>query len=231
MEMPANLRALPPEALDILRYYGTRKKNAALADDIVDGAGMSQRGFGKAIRRLVTNGYLTGDGSSVYRLTDLGQRAVQDVLALSDQPERSRAPRPTIRAVHRRLVIGVPRQLARGQATLVYVGFNEASDDDLLKDAANLMLRVNLINGEPSGAREMTLLLSHRSIHQVVEVTALDGDAARIRVEVRQLSDFTGEYEDCGGLYVDLPIVETSGESGLLAYGTNIQIQGESLVD
>ena len=35
MDMPANLKSLPPEALSILRYYGARNKTSALADDIV----------------------------------------------------------------------------------------------------------------------------------------------------------------------------------------------------
>ncbi|MDZ4766599.1 MAG: hypothetical protein SGI73_18840 [Chloroflexota bacterium] len=233
MDMPANLRSLSPEAIDILRYYGTQKRKSALSDDIVEGAGLSERGFGKAIRRLVTTGFLTSDGGAVYRLTDLGQRAVQSVLAAGDTAPSAREARPrvTIRAANRRLIVGVPRMLLRAQPTNVYVGFDEASDDDVLKDPVNLLIRMSLINADAASGRDMTLLLGNRHAHQTFEIMPGDAEAARVRVEVLQLSDFTGEYEDCGGIYVDLLIApDPAGHDGtLVVFGGDVQIQGETV--
>ncbi len=236
MEMPANLKTLPPEAIDILRFYGQQGKTSAFADDIMEGAGLSPRGFGKFIRRLVTQSYVTSDGGGVYRLTDLGRRSVEALASLGDAlPARSQRARTTIRVVRRRLVMGVPRMLTRAQPTNLIIGFEEAGDDDLLKDPVNLLLRINLVNGEPSAGRELTMLLSHRHTMQMVEITAgAPGSTvamARIRVEVKQLSDFTGEYEDCGGMFVDIPISASAGDAPLIAYGTDIEIQGEAVED
>jgi hypothetical protein len=129
--------------------------------------------------------------------------------------------------------MGVPRTLARAQPTNLIIGFEDASDDNLLNAPVNLLIRVNLINGEPSAGREFTMLLSHRHAMQTVEITAgapgSTAGMARIRVEVKQLSDFTGEYEDCGGMFVDIPISASASDASLVAYGTDIEIQGEAV--
>ena len=79
MELPFYLRILPPEALEVLAYYRRLGNNLALADALMASTGLSDRGFGKAIRRLVTKGYLVLDGEQRYRLTEHGQRAVDDL--------------------------------------------------------------------------------------------------------------------------------------------------------
>src|SRR5215470_5353846 len=83
MELPFHLRALPSEALDVLRFYNASNLSIAHADEIMDGVGLSERLFGKIIRRLVTKGYLHMDGDQAYRLSDHGQEAV-DTLAEFD---------------------------------------------------------------------------------------------------------------------------------------------------
>jgi hypothetical protein len=232
MEMPANMRSLTPEAMDILRYYGAQQRTSALADEVAAGAGLSERGFGKAARRLVTAGFLTSDGSGIYRLTDAGTRGVAALLAAGDTAHATRAARPrlTIRAANRRLIVGVPRTLLPYQPTNVYLGFEAASDDDLLKDAANLLLRVSLLYATPERG-EVTLLLGHHHAYQTFEIVPGEAEAVRVRIEVFQLSDFTGEYEDCGGMYIDLPIVNDAAarDGAFVAFGANVQIQGEAL--
>ncbi len=86
MELPYHLKALPPEALDVLRYFSKISGIAAHADDITAGADLSDRGFGKAIRRLVTKGYLTMGGEQYYRLSDSGRRAVDDLINYDEDP-------------------------------------------------------------------------------------------------------------------------------------------------
>ena len=79
MELPYSLQTLPPEAVDILRYYASISTDAAHADAIVDGAGLSERGFGKGIRRLVTKNYLVMSSDQVYRLTEQGRRLIDEL--------------------------------------------------------------------------------------------------------------------------------------------------------
>lgn len=81
MDLPFYLRILPSEALEVLAYYRRRGSNLAYADVMITATGLSERGFGKAIRRLVTKGYLVLDGDQRYRLTEHGQRAVDDLPA------------------------------------------------------------------------------------------------------------------------------------------------------
>jgi hypothetical protein len=81
MELPFYLRILPPEALEILAYFRRQGSNIAHADTMLNATQLSERGFGKAIRRLVTKGYLVLDGDQRYRLTEHGQRAVDDLPA------------------------------------------------------------------------------------------------------------------------------------------------------
>ena len=90
MEMPYNLQTLPPEAVDILRFYSASDLDTAHADEIVDGANLSDRGFGKGIRRLVTKSYLVMSSDQVYRLTDAGKRVIAELRRLRRR-SRSRA--------------------------------------------------------------------------------------------------------------------------------------------
>lgn len=230
MDMPYQLKTLPPEALDILRYFASLNAPSALADDIVEGSGLSNKGFGKAIRRLVTNGTLTMDASQVYRVTDRGQKLIDDLVAFdeaqADLPQQN-GPRLVPRFAYRRLVVALPRKLLNGQPTSLFIGFEDAADENLLRDSANMLLRVEVLNGECQPA-ESSFLLANRSLRLLVEATARRARTARVRAQVFQLSDDTGEYESCGGLYVDVPIVTDSAQldATLVAYGVDIMVQG-----
>lgn len=80
-ELPFHLKTIEPlpGALDILRYLGTLDSFTADADDICDSLDLSDRRFSKAIRRLVTKEYVVMDGDMVYRLTEQGQGAVEEI--------------------------------------------------------------------------------------------------------------------------------------------------------
>ncbi len=84
MDFDYQLKTLPPEALAVIRFYGTQEGAIAHASDITRATGLSERAFGRAIRRLVTRGYLNMDGEGRYRLTDLGRRAVDAFAATDD---------------------------------------------------------------------------------------------------------------------------------------------------
>lgn len=79
--LPTDLQKLPPKALDVLRFLGTRE-HGAHTDDIIDGTGFSSRSCRKAIRRLVTRHYLTMPESEYYVLTNNGKDAAQTLREL-----------------------------------------------------------------------------------------------------------------------------------------------------
>ena len=76
-ELSMHLKKLEtlPGALDIIRYLDESETGYADADDITYDLDMSSRRFGKATRRLVTNGYIQMRSDYVYELTRRGGRA------------------------------------------------------------------------------------------------------------------------------------------------------------
>jgi hypothetical protein len=225
MEMPLSLQTLPAEALDILRYYGRTEAESAHADDITEGTGLTDRGFGKGIRRLVTRNYLSMAGEQVYRLTDQGRRAVT---ALEDYdlaaPDVEDAPEP--RYVRRRLVIAAPVRLLVGQPTRITVGVDDAQGEDIIGDTVNLLLRVSVINGDPEMGSETLLVLTNRYASQIFEITPGVFTKLRVRVELFQEQP-DEQFAPIGGLYVDVPITADpeSADPRLKGYGTDFYIR------
>ena len=248
MDMPYHLRTLPPEALDILRFYRRLNARSAHAEDIIEGADLSDRGFGKAIRRLVTKNYLVMDGEQVYRLSDMGQRAVEELSGYDQNPaedsyayleadadasadaeeESEMVSSYEPRQIRRRLVLVTPRRLRAGQPTNVYVGFDAAEDDEYLFSPQEVMLRLNVVHGEPQEATVTSLVLENRAVHQTIEVTAGDHQQARIRVEVCQFDGDTLDAEACGGLYADLPVSDDTVDATLTAFGADLMLREDA---
>jgi hypothetical protein len=237
MDIPYHLKTLPPEALDILRYFGTLDSPSAHADDIIEGAELSDRGFGKAIRRLVTKSYLVMDGDQVYRLSDMGRRAVAelggyDELSPEEQAQMAEAEddlddfmNTEPRYVKRHLVLVSPQALRPDQPTNVYVGFDEAQEDDTVASTLDLVLRLSVQHGEPEQARETSLSLENHAAHQTFEVTAGRYQQARLRVQVSQYQHDTLDLEPCGGLYVDLPVQPDETGSAFAAFSADVTLR------
>ncbi len=231
MDMPLNLQTLPPEALDVLRFFGATGHTSANADEITERADLSDRGFGKAIRRLVTKGYLIMDGDQVYRLSDSGRRAVADMLEydLETPPEvREAAARGGVaRSAVRRLVLAAPRALKAGEPTVVRVGFDGADDDELLSGPAPVVVRFSALHAEAASPAETTLQVENRPVQHSFTVTPGHFAHARLRVQLFQSDESGYEIEPCGGLYVDLP-VGAADSSEVSAYGVNVSIRDVS---
>jgi hypothetical protein len=235
MDMPYHLKTLPPEALDILRFFRTLDTSSAHADDIIEGAELSDRGFGKAIRRLVTKSYLVMDGDQVYRLSDMGRRAVEELGGLDQLSPEERAQMSEVsdeefsitepRFVKRHLVLVTPAALRPDQPTNIYVGFDEAQDDEAVSTSLDLVLRLNILHGEPQQARETSLTLENRAAHQTFEVTAGHYQQARLRVQVSQYQQDTLDLEPCGGLYVDLPVQTDPAHTAPVAFGGDVTLR------
>src|SRR5579885_3514450 len=93
MTLPFNLQKLPPEALDTLRYMG-KTARPVQPEEIEEGASLSYRLVGKAIRRLINGDYIQIDISNgSYHLTTDGEEAVKQLVAYDEQSGHSVAPK------------------------------------------------------------------------------------------------------------------------------------------
>ncbi|MBE2269124.1 MAG: hypothetical protein IAE80_12910 [Anaerolinea sp.] len=227
MEMPLNLQTLPAEALDILRYYGATGAGSAHADDITDGTSLTDRGFGKGIRRLVTRNYLSMAGEQVYRLTEQGKKAVAALQEYEQSmpPEGEDLPVEP-RFVQRRLVVAAPKRLLATQPTTITVGIDDAQGEDLLPVPVTLHVRLSVLNGEPRTGREHTVVLSNRYASQAFEITPGEYTRVRVRVEVFQEQP-DEQFESIGGVYVDLPVTGEPEEAdhGVQAFGADLYVR------
>jgi predicted transcriptional regulator len=226
MEMPYSLQTLPPEAVDILRYYAQLNADSAHSDSIVEGAGLTDRGFGKGIRRLVTKNYVVMSSDQVYRLTDGGRRVVEELKSFEGDTPASSA-RSEARFLRRHLVLVAPTTLPAGESVEIALGFEEADDEEYLNAPANMLIRLALVNGEPKHAREASFMLTNRQMQQSFEITAGRFTEARVRVEVCQYRDDGDDFDFCGGLYVDLPVSVENTPHVLAAYGVDVILKEE----
>jgi len=224
-ELPFHLKRFEPVkgALDTLRYLAEAGDEYPDADDLIDELGISERAFNKAIRRLVTLGYVQMSADGLYQLTHNGEKSVVE-LAEYDAAAGGGAPVTTSsNKIQRRLVLAVPRTLVARETAPLHIGFHP-DDGNSLSSPANLVLRVDAINAEVEGGNDDMLQLGNDSAAAQLSVTASTYDQARIRVQILQLSSAGDDVSKSGGLYVDLDVL-SSGEPGqMTAFGATIEL-------
>lgn len=231
MELPFHLKTLEPlpGALDILRYFGTLESDTADTDQICTALDLSERRFSKAIRRLVTKDYLTMDGEMIYRLTEQGQEAVEELAKYDEAtggglgaPARVTPSTPIMQSITRRMIIALPRTLVAEQTASVVVGFHDGD----MPAPAEIVVRLSVVNGKPEKPEDAIFLLTQNAAQEAVQVTPGSFDRMRIRAQVFQLGDNPGEIDVAGGMYVDVPVVaQDVGDDTLVAYGTDVIIK------
>lgn len=226
MDLPFHLKALPPEALDVLRYFGTLNNPVAHAAKITDEVGLSDRTFGKVIRRLVTKGYLQMDGDQAYRLSESGNNAV-DELAEYDEAfpaDKSARKAPVEEKVSRKMVVVVPRTLQSGVPTSFHVGFYPSASGHELNDVAEVVMRVSLVNADPARPQEASLELVNEEAYKSFTIAAGAFDRARIKVQVFQLGPNPDDIAVAGGMYVDLDVTDSAASAPYAAYAADISL-------
>jgi predicted transcriptional regulator len=226
VELPFHLKTLPPEALDVIRYFTVvGSTETADVDAICEGTGLSERGFSKAIKRLVTKGYAQMESGRVYRLTDQGVRASEELSEYDANAPEEDDTGSGYATFSRRLLLAVPRSLVANQPTNVYVGFEAAADDESLANPAEIVVRLAIVNGEPKAPQDEIFALEDEPAHAVFAVTAGDHTKARLRLNVFQLGPNPDDINPAGGMYIDLDIVKTAADNGtLVAYATNVPV-------
>jgi hypothetical protein len=225
MELPFHLQTLEPlpGALDIIRFLGARGEPDADVDAICQALDMSDRRFNKAIRRLVTKGYVQMVGDMTYTLTRDG-RAAATTLAQYDgtfEPSTPAAPVEASGETTARLVVAVPKMLTAQRPNKVIVGI----DGDGISTSGELVVRLSVLNGDPFQPVDAIFTLEGEPIQYVYEVTPDAFDQVRIRVQVYQLGPNPDDISVSGGLYVDAGVSgSTAGGAPMIAYGSDIKV-------
>lgn len=232
IELPYHLQTLAPlsGALDIVRFLGDLDAPSADADEICDALDLTDRTFGKAIRRLVTKGYVQMDGELIYRLSNQGREAVEILREYdSANPQTEIRTRTEASLITRRLVVAVPPAFVIGQPGMIAVGLDGATDEEtgVLYTPADMVVRVSVVNGEPTKPQEAVLKLSNYPVKHAFSVTPRASQQLRVRVQVFQLGPNPDDINIAGGLYVDTGISRAASAipSAPVAYGSDIQIQ------
>jgi len=226
MDLPFHLKALPPEALDVLRYFGKLNDPVAHAMKITDEVGLSDRTFGKVIRRLVTKGYLQMDGDQAYRLSESGMDAVDELAEYDADFPADHAVRkaPVEVKVSRKMVVVVPQKLQSGVPTAFHVGFYPSISGHELNDVADVVMRVSLVNADPARPQEASLDLVNEEAYKSFTVAAGKFDRARIKVQVFQMGPNPDDIAVAGGMYVDLDVVDSASGAPYAAYTSDISL-------
>ncbi|NOK86036.1 MAG: hypothetical protein GFH27_549395n58 [Chloroflexi bacterium AL-W] len=225
MELSFQLRTLEPlkGAWDILRLFGQSTNERIDSDEIMDTLDLTERTFSKAMRRLITKNYVQMDGDMVYRLTDNGRGVVQELLAY-DEASGDR-PQPIASApleVLRRMVCAVPATLKVREAASVFVGFHPG---DMPEDNTEVVIRLTVINGEPSTPQDVIFALDEHEMYEQISITADEFTQVRLRMEAYQLGEM-GDIYAVGGMYVDVPVVTEDANGNFVAYGADVQLIG-----
>ena len=218
-ELPIDLRQLEPVrgAHDILRYLYNQADHVADGDDIMDDLGLSSRGWDKAKRRLVTRGYIQMQGDYAYELTSKGADSAQILL----EHDGASGAQDDDGKVERQVVVALPRNLVLGQTSPMMIGF-EPKDE--FSDSASLVLRVSTTYADLGDFEEMVTLDSDTHIIETT-ITPQAYNQARIKLEVFQFSPGGDDLSECGGMYVDVVVLESGDTGEMIGYGVDLEFE------
>jgi predicted transcriptional regulator len=208
MELPPELTRLPPQSLDVFRYMGQTGVTQGDTDSLAAGTGMSDRGIKRAIRGLVTAGYLNMDDTYVYYLTEKGAKAVEDITEYdASQPDHAIAPDAAF--VQHNLVVVMASPLGAQETSTLQLGVYDAPSVNV---PSQLVLRLSATSGNIS-PNEITLEVNPDEEVEPGEAyytpTGQHGKI-RIRVEAMQIVNVT-DIHAAGGMFVEVDIASQSG--------------------
>jgi hypothetical protein len=219
-ELPIDLRQLEPVrgALDILRYLYKQSGHAADSDDIMDGLGLSERGWDKAKRRLVTRSYIQMQTDYIYELTSKGKESAKILLEFDASGGGGSGDDGKIQ---RQVVIALPRNLILGQTSTLKVGIEPYEG---FGDAATLIMRLSLTYADLGEWEEMINLGSDAMILETT-IKPQPYQQARIKLEVYQIAPDGDNISECGGMYVDVDVLEAGTVGEIIGYGANLEFE------
>jgi predicted transcriptional regulator len=228
MELPYHLKTLEPltGALDILRFLRNEPDMLAPVDTLLDTLELSERAFGKAIRRLVTQGYVQMDAEAVYRLTDNGRRAADELTEYETTMGESATGVHTTNdfGITGRVVLAIPEVLTDAKPVELYVGAALDSDSSL-QGPTDILVRISALNAEPGHTQDAVLTLLDQPVRHTFTITPQGFDKVRVRVQVYQLLGDGEEIVPCGGFHADLPVTTTGADGRRVAFGSPVALK------
>ncbi|MFQ3534593.1 MAG: hypothetical protein SNJ58_01830 [Aggregatilineales bacterium] len=228
MQLPFTLQRLPPEALEVLRFLH-KHQTAADAIEIEQGAQLSSRLVGRAIRRLV-NYRLIQFALDKYELTSDGKLAAHQLAAYDSAMAADSSGRAEPARVMRRLTVVMPRVLSANTPTDLFVGVNPPTANmPLLPQPAHLTLRASAIGGALSQT-EFSLIVPVEKAAVPVKLSLTPdqaGRAVRVRIDAFQAVDADQlEFDPLGGMYFDVRVsMDAAQDNALRAVGMDILLK------
>jgi predicted transcriptional regulator len=220
--LPPDLQKLPPQALDVIRYLDTCDGKGTV-DEIIEGTGLSARGFRKAIRRLVTRYYVEMPKQDVYVLTANGKQAAEDLRAYDGEnvpaaeaasapetpepPEVSAAP-STVPRHARRLSMLVPKELVIRSTVMLRAGFDAPAADEAvpLKAPGCVILRLSAPGCDVDPVeRPVEVGVKAPAGPVGFRVTPRREGTVRLKIEAYQFLA-SNEIRPIGGMFFDLNV-------------------------
>lgn len=204
MPLPPELMRVLPSSLDVLRYMGRDELESADVETLADGTGLSEKGMGKAIRGLVTGGYLTADQNYIYYLTRKGRQAIDDLAAFDAEEAAKGGTAVPVQVVQAELIAVTPNSLTPQTPNTLQIGFGGISE---LQSALQVILRFSSVGGAVN-KQEATFTLQPNQAPAPITIEAIPDarhNIMRIRVEGIQLLDMD-DVQPAGGMFFDVPI-------------------------
>jgi DNA-binding MarR family transcriptional regulator len=247
--LPNDLQKLPPQALDVIRYLSTHDDQGTVGE-IIEGTGLTKRGFRKAIRRLVTRFYVDMPEQDFYRLTANGQQAAEDLRAydgesgpggvptapyededdeeIEETEETEAAPPVDIPRHARRLSMLVPKELVIRSSVTLRAGFDApaAGDPVALRTPGRVILRLSAPGCDVAPVeRPLEVGVSAPAGPVSFRVTPRQEGSVQFKIEAYQLVA-SEEIHPVGAMFFDLNVAgfPTPDSGEVKALGAVVQL-------
>ncbi len=245
MTLPVELQKLPPQALDVIRFLKDYE-NGADVGTILSGTGLSERAFGKAIRRLVTRHYVNMPNQNTYALTRVGHEAAEEIqvfdgaepaavthpaaISAEEAPADVQVPLASDTPIichPRRLSVLVAHEMVMGMRSVVLIGFDSpAPDAPAMQEPGQLVLRLSApgCNIEPV-ERPLEVAVDHAVGPVQFRVQPRLEGPLRIKIEASQFINAL-DTVPIGGIFFDLDVVPfpTSRSAEFQALGAMVEL-------
>ena len=116
------------------------------------------------------------------------------------------------------MLLAVPRNLIAGQTSPLILGFPAESD---FPGTLDLVLRLEPIHAELGAFNEMVQVGADEFVTETT-LTPANRTQVRLRLQVFHLKDGGNDLALCGGMYVDIAVLEAGDTGEMIAYSTDI---------
>jgi DNA-binding MarR family transcriptional regulator len=233
-ELPVHLQRFETlsGALPVLLYLG--RHGACSVGHLGDALDLSERTLRKALRRLITTGYVHMHEAR-YELTVKGESAAAELASVGSvvsptfkrtapEPPAPAPPATAARSINRTVLLAVPEKLIAGVAARVHLHIPQ-DDKRRLGRPVELALRCSTLNAELHQGPPSTITLSNDALQHTMHLLAGPYSQARLTLRFFQMLDASESTVPCGGLYVDFDVQVSLATNAWVTYTTTIQVR------